>query len=110
MTTDTGASSIQEEIKKITQAKPTGAEPFVHVIKNMYAVPTPGDPSKIEDFFDVTIKATRVNGKTFNDGERSLPGQALRQEDFCAQGRSSKGRKGRLHGLPPAPGQPCRGH
>ena len=66
---DTGASSIQKEIKKITQAKPTGAEPFVHVIKNMYAVPTPGDPSKIEDFFDATIKATRVNGKTFNDGK-----------------------------------------
>ena len=27
------------------------------------------DPSKIEDFFDATIKAIRVNGKTFNDGK-----------------------------------------
>ena len=66
---DTGAKSIQQEIKRITKAKPTGAEPFVHVIRNMYAVPTPGQPSKIEDLFDDTIKATVFDGKTFNDGK-----------------------------------------
>ena len=64
---DKGANSIRNTIKKLSKALPTGAEPFVHVIKNMYAVPTPGAPSKIEDLFDATIKATMVNGKTFTD-------------------------------------------
>ena len=39
----------------------------------MYAVPTPfgpnSAPSKIEDFFDDTLKATVLDGKTFNDGK-----------------------------------------
>ena len=66
---DTGGKSTQKTIKNVSKVMPTGAEPFVHVIKNMYAVPTPGTPSKIEDLFDDTIKATVVNGKTFNDGK-----------------------------------------
>ena len=65
---DTGGKSIQNTIKEVSKVMPTGAEPFVHVIKNMYAVPTPGAPSNIEDLFDDTIKATVVNGKTFNVG------------------------------------------
>ena len=36
----------------------------------MYAVPTPGKPSKIEDLFDDTIKATLIDGKTFNCGNK----------------------------------------
>ena len=64
---DKGAKCILDAIKDVSKVLPTGAEPFVHVIKNMYAVPTPGAPSKIEDLFDATIKATMVNGKTFND-------------------------------------------
>ena len=58
----------------VSKEKPTGIESFVHVIKNMYAVPTPipaiGMTSKIEDFFDDAIKATVINGKTFNDGNK----------------------------------------
>ena len=65
---DTGAKSIRKTIKNVSKVPPTGAEPFVHVIKNMYAVPTPGNSSKIENFFEETIKATVVKGKTFNDG------------------------------------------
>ena len=64
---DTGAQSIWNAIKKISQRRPTGKEPFVHVIKNMYAVPTPGTSSKIEDFFDATTKETLVKGKRFSD-------------------------------------------
>ena len=70
---DTGATSIRNTIRKVSKVLPTGAEPFVRVIKNMYAVPTPGDSSKIEDLFDATIKATVVDGKTFNDGKNSEP-------------------------------------
>ena len=73
---DKGANSIRSVIKQISKVKPTGSESFVHVIKNMYAVPTPipaiGVESKIEDFFDDEIKATVIiNGKTFNDGNKS---------------------------------------
>ena len=66
---DTGAKIIRNTIQNVSKVRPTGAEPFVRVIKNMYAVPTPGDPSKIEDLFDATIKATVVDGKTFTDGK-----------------------------------------
>ena len=61
---DEGAKPIKSFIKQVRKIDPAN-KPFVHVTKNMYAVPTPGDPSKIEDFFDATIKATRVDGKTF---------------------------------------------
>ncbi len=66
---DDGAKSIRSVIKQISKAQPTDAENFVHVIKNMYAVPTPipagGATSKIEDFFGDAIKATVIKGKKF---------------------------------------------
>ncbi len=67
---DDGAKSIRNAIRNVSKVKPTGAEPFVHIIKNLYAVPTPlgadATPSKIEDFFDATVTATVIAGKTFN--------------------------------------------
>ena len=58
--------------KSVSNKMPTGAQPFVRVIKNLYALPTPlaaGATSlKIEDFFDDAIKATVISGKKFNDG------------------------------------------
>ncbi len=70
---DTGARSIKKAIRNVSKIMPTGAEPFVHVVKNLYAVPTPLaaglTSSKIEDCFDPTIKDTMINGKTFNDGD-----------------------------------------
>jgi RNA-directed DNA polymerase len=69
---DGGASKIRNSIKEISKEQLTGVEPFVHVIKNMYAVPTPipavGATSKIEDFFSDAIKAAVIAGKTFNLG------------------------------------------
>lgn len=69
---DEGAKSIRSAIKQVSKLTITGAEPFAHVIKNLYAVPTPlganAAPSKIEDFFDAAIKGTIVDGKTFNTG------------------------------------------
>lgn len=65
---DKGAGSIRSAIREASKVMPTDADPFVHVIKNMYAVHTPGaNPSKIEDFFDAATRATVVDGKTFND-------------------------------------------
>jgi len=70
---DDGAKKIRNTIKENSNVTPTGDEPFVHVVKNLYAVPTPfGDartPSRIEDLFDASIKATVIDGKTFNPGE-----------------------------------------
>ena len=71
---DDGARPIQNSIKQNFKVQPTGDEPFFHLIKNMYAVSTPipaGEvTSKIEDFFADAIKATVIDGKTFNpDGK-----------------------------------------
>lgn len=68
---DIGAVPIRNAIKNASHATVHGTEPFVHVVANLYAVPTPflngSDPSKIEDFFDAALKTTQVRGKTFND-------------------------------------------
>ncbi len=67
---DAGGKSFRNAIKGILKSQPTGAEPFIHVFKNIYAVSTPipsgKDSTKIEDFFDKTILAIVLNGKTFN--------------------------------------------
>jgi RNA-directed DNA polymerase len=69
---DDGAKKIRNTIKENSSVTPTGDEPFVHVIKNLYAVPTPFGvaraPSRIEDFFDAPIKMTVIDGKKFNPG------------------------------------------
>ena len=70
---DDGAKNIRNAIKNAASTMPIGSEPFVNVVKNLYAVPTPlaagGAPSKIEDFFDAATKATVIAGKVFNDGK-----------------------------------------
>jgi hypothetical protein len=67
---DDGAQSIRSAIKNASRMVPIGNEPFVHVVKNLYALPTPPAAgtasSKIEDFFDAATKATVIGGKTFN--------------------------------------------
>ena len=80
---DTGAKCVRDAITKASKTLPIDAEPFVHVIKNMYAVPTPGADSKIENFFDDTIKKTVVSGKTFNDGKGSKRDQHYSKKDFA---------------------------
>jgi RNA-directed DNA polymerase len=70
---DDGAKGVRKTIKSVSNLMPTGTEPFVHVFKNLYAVPTPfgvnETPTKIEDFFDDSTKAAVVDGKTFNLGD-----------------------------------------
>ena len=77
-----------------------GTEPLVHVVKNMYAVPTPlpngVTQSKVEDFFDAATKQIVVDGKTFNDGSdknnKFDPGKHFRQESLCAPCRQTASR------------------
>jgi RNA-directed DNA polymerase len=69
---DSGGASIRKVIENVYEVVHTDAAPFVHVVKNMYAVHTPGKaPSKIEDLFDATAKGIVVEGKTFHDGKGS---------------------------------------
>jgi RNA-directed DNA polymerase len=67
---DSGAKKIRNGIKQASGVMVMGNEPSVHVMGNLYAVPTPllngAQESKIEDFFDARIKATTVDGKAFS--------------------------------------------
>lgn len=67
---DEGAKKIRNTIKEISKTPTAGVESFVHVTKNMYAIPTPipagRTESTIEDCFDNAITKTVVDGKTFN--------------------------------------------
>jgi len=68
---DSGASGIRNAVKQASGKMPSGTEPFVHVIRNLYAIATPlsngARESKIEDFFEATLKATVIAGKTFDE-------------------------------------------
>jgi RNA-directed DNA polymerase len=67
---DDAGRKIFSICKQITKQPVIGNESFLHVTGNLYVVPTPlvagKKHSTIEDFFDATIKATQVSGKTFN--------------------------------------------
>lgn len=71
---DSGANSVYGAIAGITgKHKPTGKEPFIHVVANMYVVPTPlgpgGSPTMIENFFDSKTLSVQLNGKKFEPGK-----------------------------------------
>ena len=67
---DSGSDSLFSVAKELTKQKPTRLEPFIHLIGNLYLLPTPrlpGDkPSSIEDFFTQETKSTIISGKTFS--------------------------------------------
>ena len=66
---DSGVSKIKKVVRDVAQ-KSLGKGPFTHVTRNLYVVPTPLlnglTESKMEDFFDATIKATVIDGKTLS--------------------------------------------
>ncbi len=68
---DFGANNIRSVVKETSGKIVSRTEPFVHVTRNLYAVPTPlldgAKESKIEDFFEEALRATLVDGKLFND-------------------------------------------
>jgi RNA-directed DNA polymerase len=68
---DSGASPIRNAVKQACGTAPNGTEPYIHVVRNLYAMATPlpdgAAQSKIEDFFEAKIKATVIDNKTFND-------------------------------------------
>lgn len=68
---DSGAPRIRNAVKEACGKILNGTEPFVHVVRNLYVIATPllsgAKESKIEDFFEATLKATVIAGKTFDD-------------------------------------------
>jgi retron-type reverse transcriptase len=67
---DSGAKGIKSVAGQASSKPLDWTQPFVHIVRNLYAVPTPligtVKESKIEDFFDESIKSTVLNGKTFD--------------------------------------------
>lgn len=75
---DSGAGPVCDAVKK---ARPGNkamnkSDPFTHVTKNLYAVPTPliagKTTSKIEDFFDAATLGMKLGEKTFMARSSSL--------------------------------------
>src|SRR3954447_3838870 len=70
---DSGAANIQNTIKQVAKITVTGAEPYVHVVRNLYALAVPlvsgATESMIEDCFDAPAKAITIDGKSFNDAK-----------------------------------------
>jgi RNA-directed DNA polymerase len=68
---DSGASSIKSAVKEASSKGKAATPHSAHVIGNLYALATPligdSEESKIEDFFDAALKATVIEGKTFDD-------------------------------------------
>ena len=67
---DSGATPIKSAVKTSAKKTLTGTEIFTHVTRNLYVVATPlvGNvtESKIEDFFETSIKLTVIGGKNFS--------------------------------------------
>jgi hypothetical protein len=63
------------------------ADPFSHIIKNLYIVPTPlptsSQESKIEDFFDANIKNTVIAGKRFSTDNNFDKSQFYGKSEFA---------------------------
>ena len=68
---DSGSKAIYGAISGITKKpRPSGKEQYIHVVGNMYVVPTPlgpgGADTAIEDFFDAKTLAATLRTKTFS--------------------------------------------
>src|SRR5262249_29169742 len=73
---DSGAKPIRNVVKAASKVTVKGTEPFVHVVRNLYALPTPligaVKVSKIEDFFDAATTKTILGGKSFNPDDKTF--------------------------------------
>ena len=70
---DSGGVSLRKSVKQTFKVSSVGDEPFIHVFKNLYAVPTPFGPNasqtEIEDMFDAATRAFQVDGKSFSSAK-----------------------------------------
>lgn len=81
-------SLIKEYSGKKTQV--TGMDDFYHLASNVYVVFTPidkpGDNSSIEDFFEPSLLANKIEGKAFNRDDKTLDrSKEYGKADFAAK-------------------------
>jgi RNA-directed DNA polymerase len=67
---DEGADKVYTTINNLTKKSTSKADPYVHVLGNLYVVITPLETgvkqSEIEDCFDDTVWNIKIGGKTFS--------------------------------------------
>ena len=80
---DSGSDGIWSMMRNVTKRSLTKEESFVHLFKNLYAVPTPGRGSKIEDFFDASTKDRKLEGKSFSDRNNLDPNKQYGKTIFA---------------------------
>lgn len=83
---DSAATPTLKCIKHITGKTPSNADPFIHVVGNLYVVLTPlvgGVASSIEDFFDAATKAIPYKGKSFDPSNDYSTSTHYGKSDFA---------------------------
>jgi retron-type reverse transcriptase len=77
---DDGAKGVFGYVGKIIGKPVDNTVPFIRVSDKFYVVATPllagGKSSMIEDFFDAGVKATKLDGKTFNPKNEDIDHKA----------------------------------
>lgn len=75
---DSGGKVFYNLIKEYSakKASVSGMDDFYHLAANVYIVFTPiakdGDSSSIEDFFEPSLLATKIDGKSFNANDKEF--------------------------------------
>ena len=90
--TDSGATSIHKEVRKVSGRSPTGN--YWHVVGNLYTVPLSplngGRRRTIEDLYDASTKHALIPGKTFSPREKWDPKKEYGKHQFAdAVGRKA---------------------
>lgn len=84
---DSAAAPTLKAIKHISGKTPSNADPFIHVVGNLYVVLTPliggSTSSMIEDFFDATTKALPYKGKSFDPSNDYSTASHYGKADFA---------------------------
>ena len=70
---DSGAKEVLTAAEKISKRTVNGNDDFYHLVDNLYLVTLPIPAGKkevtIEDYFEDSVKSTRLHGKSFNPGK-----------------------------------------
>lgn len=73
---DAGADPVLKKASKITGREVDGGDDFYHLSENLYLVVLPKAAGAadviIEDFFESSVTATVIDGKTFNPDEKTF--------------------------------------
>jgi len=86
---DEGAKGIYGYVKNLPKSKGDSKATFIFVTENLYIVPTPlthdGKNTMIEDFFEESLKNTKLNGKTFNPSDKGFNSKKQYGKNYFAK-------------------------